>query len=304
MKKPILGKGLRSLIPSRNSKFAQWKSITAPNFHPKKDTVFYIETRKIKPNPDQPRKIMHSGELKELAQSIREHGILQPLVVTKVEHETSRGVDVEYELIAGERRLEAAKQIGLREVPAIIKRASGKERLELALVENIQRADLNAVERARAFKRLEEEFGLKHTEIAERVGKSREAVSNTIRLLDLPSEMQRAVEERKISEGHARALLAVGNKTRRNELFQEMLSRPVSVREAEFIVRTEREKTQPDTALAGWKQWEEKFGSFLNKSVRIRARKRGGDLLIPFENEEELTSLHTMFASMREEKQQ
>ncbi|MBI4128975.1 MAG: ParB/RepB/Spo0J family partition protein [Parcubacteria group bacterium] len=292
------GKGLTSLIPPRSSKLARPREEKEATVREKKDTVFYIETRKIRPNPDQPRRVMDPGELQELAQSIREHGILQPLVVMKTETETSRGVDVVYVLIAGERRLEAAKIAKLRDVPVIIKKpANNRGRLELALVENLQREDLNAMDRARAFRRLDKEFGLRHTEIAEKVGKSREAVSNTMRLLDLPKPMQHAIESQKISEGHARALLAIANPVQRESFFQEMLGRKMTVREAEFIARAQREKPKP--LLASWHKWEEQFSQRLRRAVKIYQRRNGGEVRIPFSNEEELTSLAELFSEPR-----
>ncbi len=302
MTKTPLGKGLESLIPAKKTKLEQFKETVKEPFTQspqiKKDSVFYIEASKIKPNPDQPRKNIDLEDLKELSQSIREHGILQPLVVTKLERETPRGVEVEYVLIAGERRLEAAKLAKLREVPVIVKNVSNRNRLELSLVENIQRANLNAIDRAHAFKRLEKDFGLRHSDIAEKIGKSRETITNTLRLLDLPPEMQKAIEIQKISEGHARSLLAINTPEQREAFFQEMLKRQMSVREAEFIARTHREKDKPRVELVSWGKWEKRFEKHLNRAVKIRARKGGGEVIIPFADEKELTVLHDLFSSV------
>lgn len=201
------------------------------------DAVFAIEVDKITPNPDQPRKDFHKEALAELAESIREHGIIQPLVVSKLEHETAAGTGVEYRLIAGERRLRAAKLAGLKQVPVVIRTTTPKDSLAVSLVENIQRDDLNPLEEARAFKRLLDEFKLLEKEVAQRVGKSRVAVANTIRLLTLPVEIQKGVAESRISEGHARAILMVKHPIQQKVLFQRVLNQNLSVRESEEMAR-------------------------------------------------------------------
>src|SRR5580692_11140034 len=168
------------------------------------DSIFWVEVDRIKPNPFQPRKTFDEAALASLAESIRSYGVLQPLTVTRKEIEKpDEGIAVEYELIAGERRLRASKLAGLREVPVVIRTAEDSDRvkLEIAIIENLQREDLNAVDRALAFQRLASEFGLKHLDIGKRVGKSREYVSNTLRILSLPKEMQEALSVGEISEG-------------------------------------------------------------------------------------------------------
>ena len=176
---------------------------------PYSNSIFWIEVDKIKPNPYQPRREFDQEKLKELADSIRQYGILQPLVVTRREMEKDDGgLAVEYELIAGERRLRASKIAGLAQVPVLIRVGDdAKMKLELAIIENLQREDLNPVDRAKAFDRLAKEFGFKHAEIGEKVGKSREYVSNTMRLLTLPERMLTSLSEGKISEGHTRPLM-------------------------------------------------------------------------------------------------
>ena len=173
-----------------------------------KESVFWIELDKIKPNSMQPRREFDESALSELAQSIREYGVLQPIVITRKEiigPDAQSGLAVEYELLAGERRLRASKLAGLSQIPAIIKEAQpDKVNLEIALIENLQRADLNPIEKARAFKKLIDEFGMLQREVAEKVGKSREVVANTLRLLTLPEDMQQAVAVGKITEGHTR----------------------------------------------------------------------------------------------------
>lgn len=197
------------------------------------DKVFYIEVDKIKPNPEQPRKVFSEEAIKELASSIREHGILEPLVVTREEKETEYGADVEYQLISGERRLLASKMLGLPTVPVIIRKPMDeRKKLELALIENIQREDLTPISKAKAFARLIKEFGITQQALAERIGKSREVIANTLRLLQLSYEAQNALEQGKINEGHARAILLFSNPEKRRLFLQEILSKSLSGRES------------------------------------------------------------------------
>jgi len=205
---------------------------------PIREAVYLIETEKIKPNPQQPRRAFDETALKELADSIREYGILQPLIVTKVEKEVPTGTQVEYQLIAGERRLRAAQLLGLERVPAIVRQPlAERQKLEAAIIENVQRENLNPLETARAFAKLADEFGLPQREIAQRIGKSRETVSNTMRLLQLPSEAQRALQEGKISESHARIILSIQNPEKQRALLGEILSHHLTVRETEILGR-------------------------------------------------------------------
>lgn len=197
------------------------------------DKIFHIELDKIKPNSEQPRKVFTDETIKELAGSIREHGILEPLVVVREEEETESGADVKYQLISGERRLLAAKTLGLPTVPVIIRKPMDeKKKLELALIENIQREDLTPISKAQAFARLIRDFGLTQQSLAERVGKSREVVANTLRLLQLSHEAQQALESGKINEGHARAILLFGNPEKRRLFLNEILTKGLSGREA------------------------------------------------------------------------
>src|SRR3989344_5767702 len=174
----------------------------------KAESIFWIETEKIRPNPLQPRREFDEVKLNELAESIKQYGILQPLVVVRMEREAETGTAVDYELIAGERRVRAAKHANPNHFSLIIRdEPSGKVKLELALIENVQREDLNPIERGRAFKQLMDEFNLSQKDVGARVGKSREYVANTIRLLSLPDYIQKAVVDRRINEGHTRPLL-------------------------------------------------------------------------------------------------
>lgn len=194
--------------------------------------VFLIETDKISPNPHQPRRDFDEAALKELASSIREFGILQPLIVTKLEKETELGTEIQYQLIAGERRWRAASLLGLERVPAIIRNINlERDRLELAIIENVQREDLNPIEAARAYSKLQDEFSLTQREIATRLGKSRESIANTVRLLNLPTIIQDALIKNQISESQGRLLLSIDDPLKQQTLFDDLLKNNLSVRE-------------------------------------------------------------------------
>ena len=205
------------------------------------DAIFWIELHKISPNPYQPRREFDEARLKDLAESIRQYGVLQPLVVTRKEvQKEDGGLVVEYELIAGERRLRASRIAGVEQVPVIIRDGAESDRmkLELAIIENLQREDLNAIDRAHAFKQLTEQFGMSHSAVAQKMGKSREYVSNTLRLLLLTEELQLSIQHGKLTEGHARALMMLNDrKEEQSVLFREILLKKLSVREVERISR-------------------------------------------------------------------
>ncbi|KKU99126.1 MAG: ParB-like protein partition protein [Candidatus Jorgensenbacteria bacterium GW2011_GWC1_48_8] len=245
------------------------------------EAIFQIEVEKIKPNPYQPRKDFNDEEIEDLARSVREFGIIQPLVVTKVEKETETGTSVEYELITGERRLLAAKKIGLRSVPAIVKRVDvGKAKLEMALVENIQRSDLNPLEIARGYARLQDEFNLTQQEVASRVGKSRASVANTVRLLALPGEMQEALGAGKINASQAIALLATSDINEQRRLFSEFVHGKTIKGDASHAAKAET----PDPEKQYWeKRLEERFGA----PVKIMRRDGRGKMEIRFHSKEE-----------------
>ncbi|PSO47237.1 MAG: hypothetical protein BRC24_00190, partial [Parcubacteria group bacterium SW_4_46_8] len=262
------------------------------------DSIFWIEVEKIVPNPYQPRRDFDEEGLRDLAESIRQYGVLQPLTVTRNEKEKeSGGIEVEYELIAGERRHRAAEKAGLSQVPAIIRSGeeTSKMKLELAIIENLQREDLNPVERAQAFERLSEEFDFTHSEIAEKIGKSREYVSNSIRLLMLPEEMQNALMAGKITEGHAKPLMMLRDKPEEQEtLFKEIIYKGLTVRESEEIARriaqdkVRNKETAPDPETV---QAEEELSESLGTRVRIKRKDEGGKLIIDFFSEEDLENL-------------
>ncbi len=209
--------------------------------HNDSDRIFHISPADIVPNPRQPRHHFGENDLADLKASILEHGIMQPLVVTK-------RTDGTYELIAGERRLRSAKAVGLKTVPVVVRVANDQQKLELALIENIQRADLNAVEEARAYRQLIEDFGLTQEDVAGRVGKSRSQVANTVRLLELPSDILAAVVDGRISRSHARTLLAEPNDGRRRVLFENMLGGGVTVRHAEATATRRGTAKDPNIA--------------------------------------------------------
>lgn len=261
-----------------------------------KESVFWIELERIKPNPFQPRREFEETALKELAESIREYGVLQPIVVTRKElsgEGAGQVLSVEYELLAGERRLRAAKLVGLPHIPAIIRSdTSDKVKLELALVENLQRADLNPMEKARAFKQLIDQFGLRQIDVAEKIGKSREVVANTLRLLTLPEAMQEAVALGKITEGHTRPLLMLsGHPEDQTQLYQNILAQSLSVRDAERAARNiARERVRasldPETRML-----QEKLENALGTRVHIERKGPKGKISIEFFSEEELKSI-------------
>ncbi|PIR43951.1 stage 0 sporulation protein J [Candidatus Wolfebacteria bacterium CG10_big_fil_rev_8_21_14_0_10_31_9] len=258
------------------------------------DAIFHIEVEKIKPNPYQPRKNFNEESLRELASSIGEFGILQPLVVSKIEKDTEMGTDVEYQLIAGERRLQASKLIGMERVPVIIRTVSQKvEQLELAIIENIQRANLDVIETARAYARLSDEFSLTQREIAQRVSKSRETVANTLRLLGLPQDIQEAVSKGQISESQGRLLLSITNPVIQNQMFKDLLANSYTVRELRHkIEKNESHKTHKSIEQKAkeyeMKDLELKLKEALGAEVKIQRHGETGKIVISFYSSEEI----------------
>lgn len=262
------------------------------------NAIFFIEIDKVKPNPFQPRRDFDQDRLLELAESIRMYGILQPIVVTRKEVvKPDGGLATEYELIAGERRLRASKLAGLRELPAIIRAKEDDDRvkLELAIIENLQREDISPVDKARAFKQLVEKFNLTHGDVAKKVGKSREYVSNSIRVLGLPEEMLVAISEGKITEGHSRPLLMLSDRPEeQNVLFKDIMLRKLTVRDAEKISRkiaTDRVRKLdllPDPELL---EIEHEIGTLLGTRVNIAKKEEGGRIQIDYFNQEDLKNI-------------
>jgi ParB family chromosome partitioning protein len=263
------------------------------------DSIFWVEVERIKPNPFQPRKNFDEAALASLAESIRSYGVLQPLTVTRKEIERpEEGISVEYELIAGERRLRAAKLAGILQVPVVIRNAEDSDRmkLELAIIENLQREDLNVVDRAFAFQRLVNEFGLKHIEIGKRVGKSREYVSNTLRILMLPQGMRDALQAGEISEGHTRPLLMLMDKTgEQKTLFKEILTKRLTVRDTEQMARrVALEKVRKTDLTPELLLLERELTEKLGTRVRIEKKEQGGKVLIDFFSVDDLAHIRSM----------
>jgi ParB family transcriptional regulator, chromosome partitioning protein len=271
-----LGKGLGALIPSENGTNDQ-------------SGTQFVSVNSIQPNPRQPRSEMDDAGLQELSASIREFGILQPLIVT------SDNGQEPFTLIAGERRLRAARLAGLESVPVLVRQASDQERLEIALIENVQRTDLSPLESAAAYHQLGDEFGLTHEEIAARLGKSREAVTNTLRLLKLSSEAQSALKAGKISEGHARALLGLATPQAQNAALQTILNLSLSVRQAEELVRklngNKSKTTLKPSAPPEISEIEGRLREALGTRVNLHHGKRGGSLVIHYYSDEELDAI-------------
>jgi len=271
------------------------------------NSVFWIEVDKIKPNPHQPRKEFDEGQLRGLADSIRQYGVLQALVVTRQEiPKEDGGLAVEYELVAGERRLRASKLAGLSQVPVLIRVAEDSDlmKLELAIIENIQREDLNAVDRARAFARLAEEFKFKHHQIADKVGKSREYVSNSLRILSLPEVIIQGLVEGKITEGHTRPLLMlIDRPAEQDTLFKEIMTKQLTVREAEAIARRialdriRRKDIDPLTQAI-----EQELSSTFGTRVHILRGDNGGKISIEFFSEDELSGILNVIQKEKSEK--
>jgi ParB family chromosome partitioning protein len=273
----------------------------------KGDSIFWIDTNKIVPNPFQPRREFDEARLKELAESIRMYGVLQPLTVSRKEvHGEDGSFRTEYELIAGERRLRASKLAGVEQVPVIIREGedSEQEKLELAIIENLQREDLNAVDRALAFKQLADMFNLSHAQVAKKVGRSREYVSNSIRLLNLPEYMLESVKTADISEGHARTLLMLNDRPEEQDtLYREILLKKLTVREVERIARkiaTDKVRKQKwqgtDPELI---EKEKQFTETLGTRVQLTKTDYGGKITIDYFSDEDLDLLLATIARNR-----
>jgi ParB family chromosome partitioning protein len=260
-------------------------------------SIFWIETDKIVPNPYQPRREFDQDRLKELSDSIRQYGVLQPLVVSRMEEQAEDGsIKVRYELIAGERRLRASKLAGVTQVPVVVRTGDdSRAKLELAIIENLQREDLNAVERAQSFQRLADEFKLSWADVGRKVGKSREYVSNTVRILMLPQDILDALSKGKITEGHTRPLLMLIDRTQEQmTLFKEMMVRKMTVREAEQIARRiafEKVRKKDHFMTPEVVDMEERLAETLGTRVQIEPRERGGRISIDYFSHEELLAL-------------
>jgi ParB family chromosome partitioning protein len=270
-----LGRGLDALIPGGEFTLSE-RGVT------------HVSVDMIAPNPRQPRQDFRAEELEELTDSIREHGVIQPLIVTAAEQADR------YILIAGERRLQAARMAGLAAVPVIVRDATDQQRLELALIENVQRADLSPLEEAEAYRQLYEDFSLSHEEISRRVGKSRVAVTNTMRLLRLPDSVKNALIEARISEGHARALLALPTPEAQSAALKTVISQDLTVRKTEELVRKlsgEKKASLKPEPMPEITELEERLRTSLGTKVILRSGKKGGSLTIHYYSNEELDAL-------------
>jgi len=281
--------GLESLIPKRNTD----GSINKKEDSVQKDFIFWVDINKIHPNPYQPRKEFNQEALNSLAESIKKYGVLQPIIVTRVERKTEIGITTEYQIIAGERRFRASKIVGLKQIPVIIKERNSQEKLEIALIENVQRKNLNPVDKAEALNQLKEEFALNEKEIAQIAGMSRESVANSIRVLTLPEEIIIALREEKITEGHARALLSIKEVDIQKKVFEEILSNSYSVRDVEKISRGEKpkERKAPKATVGQFENkdaFEKKAKTILGyDKLKVNNKKGKIQLIVDFDSENE-----------------
>ncbi|MCC7289386.1 ParB/RepB/Spo0J family partition protein [bacterium] len=289
-----LGRGLDALIPTDIDEFAA--ASMPKELKLTTDDASQLPIDKIKPNPYQPRSQFTGDDLEDLANSIKTHGIVQPLVVVKA--------DDGYQLIAGERRLRAAKQVGLKTVPAVVRSFSEQEQLEIALIENIQRADLRPLELASAYQKLADQFNLSLDQISKRVGKAISTVSNIIRLLNLSHEAKKALDGELISEGHARTLLSVEDPQKQAEMLKLIIKHNLNVRQAEELARNYKQSKdfqtkkvrQVDTYQTGLTSGLQKV---LGTKVAIQKTAKGGKVVIEFYSEEELNRLYEQITGAR-----
>lgn len=283
-----LGKGLNSLISSSPMRKVIHKETAVAPITAAKDRLWHIPISDIVPNSEQPRKHFSHAELEDLVSSIKQHGVLQPVTVTEKE-------DGGYELIAGERRMRASQIAGLVTIPAIVRSATQQQKLELALIENIQRQDLNAIEEAFSYRRLMDEFHLTQQEVSEKVGKSRPHIGNTVRLLDLPDQIQKAMIDGLLSMGKARAILSLENSNDQLAMFKSMMGEEMTVRDVEQAVQQKGERSRKGSVrrdpnlIAQEQMLEERFGT----KVRITQKGEKGTIVIEFHSKDELKRLLT-----------
>lgn len=293
MLKNRLGRGLDALIPTDIDEFVSPSLPT--ELKNNSNDIAQLDINSIVPNPHQPRTEFSEQDLKDLAQSIKIHGVLQPLVVIKN--------DTGYQLVAGERRLRASKLAGLTKIPAIVRTFSEQEQLELAVIENIQRADLKPLEVAIAYTKLIDQFNMTHEQIAKRVGKGASTVSNSVRLVNLPHPAKLALQKGQISEGHARAILSLSNPAEQIQLLEQIINDKMNVREAEVAARRFKEGVtdkksikakdirSEDTALMN------SLGKHLGTKAAIQKTARGGRIIIEYYSDEELDRIASQILS-------
>lgn len=297
-KRSGLGKGLDSLIPDNKSSKMVKKTVEAPKTPENVSGQIMMKINEVEPNREQPRKNFEEDALLELADSIKQFGVLQPLIVQKKKDY--------YEIIAGERRWRAAKLAGVKEIPVIIKEYTDQEIVEISLIENIQRENLNPIEEAMAFKKLLTEFHLKQDEVAERVSKSRTAVTNSMRLLKLSDKVQQMIVDDMISTGHARALLAIDDPEQQYILANKIFDEKLSVRETEKLVKDIKnpKKEKPKKEIQNsfvYENLEERMKSVIGTKVHVNHKPNGkGKIEIEYYSDSELERIFELLMSIRE----
>lgn len=274
MERRALGKGLSALIPEKVLESGE-----------RREEIVYVQSGQIKPNPFQPREDFNQQSIEELAQSIKEKGVIQPLLVR------SRGDN--YELIAGERRFRAANSLGIKEIPVIVRNVNDQDSLELALIENVQREGLNPIEEAHAYQHLIDKFKVSQEKISEVLGKARVSITNTLRLLKLPHEIQEEMKKGRISFAHGRALLEIEDENQQRRLAQDTIAKGLSVRELESLIKAKRPKSIKRNIGQGQREpivaiLEEQLQHALATKVRISKRKKRGHINIEFYSQEDL----------------
>jgi ParB family chromosome partitioning protein len=287
MEKRVLGRGLAALIPEKQT--ADSMRLSEPNIQ---QGVRNIPIEKLKANKYQPREEFNQESLDDLAASIKEKGFIQPVLV--------RLKDNEYELIAGERRLRAAKKLGYKEIPAIIKEASDLDSLELSIIENVQREDLNPIDQAKAYQRLREEFNMTQENVADTIGKDRATVANILRLLNLPAKIQEYVSRGTISMGHARAILSLDKESEQMRLCTKVLKDDLSVRDTESYAKNislKRPKTTRIDNDPNLNSLEQELREMFGTKVRILKSKKGGKIEIEFYSDTDLSRVITLLKS-------
>ncbi|MEJ5348942.1 MAG: ParB/RepB/Spo0J family partition protein [Desulfosoma sp.] len=275
-KKKGLGRGLQDLLPSTD-----W-------LKSEEVQVFYCSVDRLSPNPFQPRQKVEDESFRELVDSVRENGILQPILVTRGPEQGT------YTILAGERRWQAARAAGLTEVPVVVREATPRQALELALVENLQRQDLNCIEQAAAYRRLHDEFGLTQAEIAQRVGKDRSTVANIMRLTQLPLEVQQDLLDGRLTMGHARALLALPDEEARLSMREIILRGDLSVRQTEKRINLLLNAKKPAETVPSksrWQEMEQRLRRHLDLPVTVRRRGDGGTVTIAYRDSQQLQKL-------------
>lgn len=304
--KKVLGRGLGAFFPEYDEGAEQSgekkggsSGEDSPYVEPQKrvNIVLHVPVDNIRPNPHQPRKEFNEDRLRELSDSIDKHGLIQPITVRYIGEKR-------FELISGERRLRASKLAGLDEIPAYIREVNDEDIISYALIENIQREDLNPIEVALGYQRLIEEAGYTQTEVAERVGKNRSTVTNMLRLLNLPAFIQAGLRDQKISMGHARALISVEDEDAQEKIYNNIIDKGYSVRKTEKVIRALNEKDekskpkQESKQSAFLKEISNRLRSTLSTKVNIKSKKNGGEIRIEYYSDEELDRLLELFDSI------